>query len=258
MGKALQRTCGPLLEVRISVDYPGRPDALAGIDFEIAPGEALGLAGESGSGKSTIALAILRLLEYRGGRTRGAIRLDGVDLLRLKESAMRDIRGRRIALVLQSPVTALNPALRLETQLKEAWRAHSCVPWREARPGVQRLLERMGLSADESFLRRYPAQVSIGQAQRVVIAMAVLHKPALVIADEPTSALDQTTSGEILELFRSLRQEYGTALLFISHDRASMHALCDRVLTIAAGRLIPGVPVPFEPSRPVPEPALAQ
>jgi peptide/nickel transport system ATP-binding protein len=225
----------PLLSVRISVDYPGRRDVLKDVAFEVSRGEIFGLSGESGAGKSTIALAVPGLVGMRGGTVRGEILFDGKDLVRANEKELRRIRGREISLVLQSPVAALNPALRLQTQFREAWCAHSGIAWKDARPDVRSLLSRMGLPGDEEFLTRYPAQMSIGQAQRVVIAMAVLHKPKLIIADEPTSALDAASRAEILSLFRRLNSTHGTTILYISHDLDSMSQLCDRV-----GQLEPG------------------
>jgi ABC-type glutathione transport system ATPase component len=217
----------PLLAIDISVDYPGKAGTIDAA-FEIGAGEIFGLAGESGAGKSTIALSILRLLEMRGGRVRGRIAFEGRDLMRLAEHDMRRIRGREISLVLQSPAAALNPALRIETQIREAWRAHSAVGWKHAREEVRALLSRMGLPGDDAFLRRYSGQISVGQAQRVVIAMAVLHRPKLIVADEPTSALDPASRVEILDLFRRLNREHGAAILYISHDLPSMAELCRR------------------------------
>ena len=130
--------------------------------------------------------------------------------------------------MLQSPAAALNPALRIETQIREAWRAHSEVGWKDARPEVRALLRRMGLPDDDAFLRRYPGQISVGQAQRVVIAMAVLHKPRLILADEPSSALDPGSRAEMLDLFRRLNRDHGAAILYISHDLESMAELCHR------------------------------
>jgi peptide/nickel transport system ATP-binding protein len=228
----------PLLSVRISVDYPGKPGALEDVAFEIAEGEAYGLAGASGAGKSTIALSILRLIASRGARVRGSILFQGRDLLRLPERELRRIRGRHISLVMQSPASALNPVLRLESQLREAWQVHGQTRWRSARPQVQALLRRMGLDPSDSFLRRYPAEISVGQAQRIVIAMAVLHHPSLIVADEPTSALDPGSRQEVLELLGSLTREFHAAILYISHDLAAMAALCTRTGLLRDGRLL--------------------
>lgn len=228
----------PLLAADISVDYPGRPGVLEGVRFTIGRGEIAGLIGESGSGKSTLALAMLRLLDLRGGRVRGSIRFEGCDLMQCGAKELRRIRGKEIALVLQSPMSALNPALRIETQLREVWRAHSAESWRTARGGVRDLLLRMGLPADDAFLRRYPRQLSVGQAQRVAIAIAVMHRPKLVVADEPTSALDPGSRGEILELFESLNVELGVSILYVSHDLASVERLCHSVGVLDRGRLV--------------------
>ena len=231
----------PLLSARISVDYPGRPNVIEEAAFDLAAGEACGLAGPSGAGKSTIALAIFRLLELRGGRVRGSIHFDGQELMGMKERQLRRLRGKDMALILQSPASSLNPALRLGSQLHEAWRAHSPDPWSAARARVEALLERIGLPAGSDFLRRYPSQVSVGQAQRVLIAMAALHHPKLIVADEPTSALDQDSQQETLNLLRLLKDEDGAALLYISHDLASMRELCGRTYLLEDGRLKPGL-----------------
>jgi ABC-type glutathione transport system ATPase component len=228
---------GALLSVHLSVDYRNKQGVLRDVVFDIFPGEAFGLVGASGSGKSTIALAILRLLDLRGGTARGSILFEGRELLTCREKEMRQVRGRKIALVPQSPASALNPALRLETHLREAWQAHSTQPWKEARNPVRELLIRLELPADEAFFRRYPHQISVGQAQRVLIAMAVLHRPALLIADEPTSALDTAAQREILGLLRGLKGEFAMAALYISHDLASVAAFCQRVGVLRGGRL---------------------
>jgi peptide/nickel transport system ATP-binding protein len=225
----------PLLAVDISADYRARPGVLRDVRFEIRAGEILGLIGQSGSGKSTIALAICRLLELRGGVVRGTLGFRGEDLMVASQRDLRRLRGKEISIVLQSPISALNPALRLETQLREVWRAHRTQPWREGRRHACELLDRMGLPSDENFLRRYPRELSLGQAQRVVITMAVLHRPKLLIADEPTSSLDPATGAEILELFRKCNRDFGTAILYVSHDLPSVAALCHRVAVVYEG-----------------------
>jgi len=225
----------PLLAVDISAGYPARPGVLRDVRFEIFPGEILGLIGRSGSGKSTIAFAIPRLLELRGGMVRGTLRFAGRDLMAASQAELRRLRGKEVAIVLQSPISALNPVLRLETQLREVWRAHRAEPWREGREHARALMGRMGLPSDEEFLRRYPRQLSLGQAQRVVIAMAVLHRPKLLIADEPTSALDPATGAEIMELFRQVNRDSATAILYVSHDLASVASLCHRVAVVHEG-----------------------
>jgi len=232
-----------LLQARLSVDYPNKPGVLRDVCLEIGEGEIVGLVGESGSGKSTIALALLRLLQHKGASITGEIVFNGRDLLQLCDQEMRQIRGREIALVLQSPLASLNPALRIGTQMAEAWRAHvsgaASKQWKEQ---ALRLFERVSLPAEESFLNRYPRQLSVGQAQRVLIAMAVLHRPRLLIADEPTSALDAVTQSEILELFRSLNREMNMALLFISHDLLAVAALCSRIAILQRGAIIESGP----------------
>lgn len=228
----------PLLACRISVDYPNHPAVLRDVCFQIHSGEILGLVGESGSGKSTVALALLRLLSLKGAKVSGEILFAGENLLNKSESQLRAVRGRRMSIVLQSPLTSLNPALRIGTQLKEAWRAHG-----EGTPGdcsraVQAALRSAQLPFDQEFLRRRPSQLSVGQAQRVCIAMAILHRPALLIADEATSALDTITQSEILDLFAHLNRELRMAILYISHDLLSVSAICDRVAILHAGEIL--------------------
>lgn len=234
----------PILSLRVSVDYPGKPGVLRDVALDIQPGEILALVGQSGSGKSTLSLAILRLLEMKGGAARGRIQFNGADLMQLSEKEMRPLRGRQIALVLQSPHSSLNPALRIGTQMREAWRAHSESARAERDGRIADALRSVSLPADSEFLRRYPSQLSVGQAQRVLIAMAVLHRPALLIADEPTSALDVITQSEILALFGQLNRELGMAILYISHDLLSVATLCHRLAILHDGEIVESGPTP--------------
>jgi peptide/nickel transport system ATP-binding protein len=228
----------PLLSARLSVDYPNKPLVLRDVQLEIQRGEILGLVGQSGSGKSTLALALLQLLHLKGVKVRGQALLNGEDLLRQTQKQLRSIRGRLISVVLQSPLTSLNPALRIRAQLAEAWQAHVQSSGEECQTAVRQALSSVGLPIDDEFLRRRPSQLSVGQAQRVTIAMAILHRPALLIADEATSALDSITQSEILQLFARLNRELGMAILFISHDLLSVAALCHRIAILKDGCIV--------------------
>ncbi len=229
----------PLLHARISVDYPNKPGALRDIEFEIGEGEIFGLVGESGSGKSTIALAMLRLLEHKNASVQGEILFEGSDLLRLKPA-----KCARFAEIADRPgaterfASSLNPALRIGTQMAEAWKAHHPGDRQAWERQSLEIFQQVSLQADKSFLRRYPRELSVGQAQRVLIAMSVLHHPRLLIADEPTSALDAITQSEVLALLRQLRQDFDMAILFISHDLASVASLCDRVAILRSGEIV--------------------
>ena len=227
-----------LLAARLSVRYGDKPAVLRDVDLEIRRGEVLGLVGQSGSGKSTLAMAILGLLDRKSARTEGSIHFDGGDLLNLRERELRGLRGRKIALVLQSPLSSLNPALKIRTQLTEAWRAHAADPNADCEAAIRAALESVSLPSSDEFLRKYPSQMSVGQAQRVLIAMAVMHRPALLIADEATSALDVITQSEILALFRELNRNSGMAILYISHDLASVAGICDRIAILHQGQIV--------------------
>ena len=228
----------PLLRLRLSASYPGRAGVLRNIALDLRRGEVLGLVGESGCGKSTLALAILKLLGLKRGRAEGSILFNGCDLMTLNERAMRALRGKEIALVLQSPLAALNPALRIGAQLEEAWRIHRRSTREQTAGALLETLENVSLPADRSFLRRYPAELSVGQAQRVLIGMAVLHRPPLLIADEPTSALDIITQAEILQLFSTLSSKLGMSILYISHDLLSVATISQRVAVMDHGEIV--------------------
>jgi ABC-type dipeptide/oligopeptide/nickel transport system ATPase component len=227
-----------LLDVRLSIDYPGRPDVLDEASFSVRRGEIVGLVGASGSGKSSLALALLRLLEWKGGRASGSVRFNGRELMGCKEREMRAIRGKEIAFVPQSPSSSLNPAVRLGNQMLEAWRAHASGSKMDAQKEVRRAITQVGLPADDVFLRRYPGEVSVGQAQRVLIATAILHRPALLIADESTSSLDLISQADVLRLLADLNREFGMGILYISHDLASIAGFCDRVAILYGGRVV--------------------
>jgi ABC-type dipeptide/oligopeptide/nickel transport system ATPase component len=226
-----------LLSAQLSVSYAGKA-VLRGVEFEIRRGEVLGLVGQSGSGKSTLAMAILGLLDAKRARVEGTINFQNCDLLRLSERELRERRGRVLALVLQSPLSSLNPALKIRTQLKEAWRAHASGPSADCDRAIRAALESVSLPSSDEFLSKYPSQMSVGQAQRVLIAMAVTHRPALLIADEATSALDVITQSEILALFRELNRSTGMAILYISHDLASVAGICDRIAILHEGQIV--------------------
>jgi ABC-type dipeptide/oligopeptide/nickel transport system ATPase component len=227
-----------LLSIRLTISYKDKPPVLDDLRLEMQPGEVLGLVGHSGCGKSSLALAILGLLDLKGGRALGSIRWTGRELLALKEKEWRELRGKEIAYVPQSPVSSLNPALRLGTHLSEAWKLHGQGGRQQGQQAIQRALKDVSLPEDEEFLRRYPSEISVGQAQRVLIAMAILHRPLLLIADEPTSALDAVTQAEILALFAELNRRLGMSILFISHDLLSVYALCHRIALIHAGTIV--------------------
>jgi ABC-type glutathione transport system ATPase component len=227
-----------LLSAQLSVRYGDKPAVLRNVDLQVRRGEVLGLVGQSGSGKSTLAMAILGLLDRKRSQADGVIEFEGCDLLKLRERELRGLRGRKIALVLQSPLSSLNPALKIRTQLKEAWQAHASGPNAACDVAIRAALESVSLPANDDFLRKYPSQMSVGQAQRVLIAMAVMHRPALLIADEATSALDVITQSEILALFRQLNRSTGMAILYISHDLASVACICDRIAILHQGQIV--------------------
>jgi len=233
-----QSQSGILLSARVSVRYGDKRAVLREVELNVGRGEVVGLVGQSGSGKSTLAMSILGLLDRKRVQAEGAIHFEGRDLLKLTERELRDLRGRKIALVLQSPLSSLNPALKIRTQLRETWRAHACGTAADCDRAIRQALESVSLPSTDEFLRKLPSQMSVGQAQRVLIAMAILHRPALLIADEATSALDVITQSEILTLFRQLNRSFGMAILYISHDLPSVAGICDRIAILHQGQIV--------------------
>jgi len=228
----------PLLSMRVSVRYQKGSCVIRDARLEIQQGEILGLVGQSGSGKSTLALAILGLLDTKRAEITGSIEFCGTDSLRLREREMRMIRGRTLGLVLQSPLTSLNPALKIRTQMREAWRAHANGNSSDCETAVREAVRNVSLPDTDEFLKRCPSQLSVGQAQRVLIAMAVMHRPALLVADEATSALDIITQSEILALFARLNQGSQMSILYISHDLPSVASICHRIAILHKGEIV--------------------
>jgi peptide/nickel transport system ATP-binding protein len=215
----------------------GAIQAVHGLSLAIAPGESLGLVGESGSGKSVTALAILRLLD--AAAVEGRIEFDGRDLLGLEAEAMRQLRGREIAMIFQEPMTALNPVMPVGEQIAEAVRVHQReLSRQQVREKVLEAMHAVALPEAAARYGDYPHQFSGGQRQRILIAMAIANRPRLLIADEPTTALDVTVQAQILELLADLRERFGLAMLFISHDLAVVSQVADRVAVMRGGLLL--------------------
>jgi oligopeptide/dipeptide ABC transporter ATP-binding protein len=228
-----------LLRVReLQVSFVNRERtvrAVENVSFDVAPGEVLGLVGESGCGKSVTSLAILGLLEKPAGHATGSIRLGERELLGAPD--LRDIRGNRISMIFQDPLSSLNPYLRVEEQLGEVLDLHLNVRGPAARARMLEILGQVGIPGEER-LRAYPHQLSGGMRQRICIAMALLCNPELLIADEPTTMLDVTIQAQILQLLRSLQQERKMSILFITHDLGVVSEICDRVVVMYAGRVV--------------------
>jgi len=232
----------PLLRVQLEASYAGRT-VLHDVRLELQRGEVLGLVGSSGAGKSTLVLSLLGLLPWRGGRVTGEVLLQGENLLHMPERKLRALRGRAVGFIPQSPMSALNPALSLERHFREAWRAHQGKAGDRLKERMRTLLEEVQLPSDRDFLGRRPAQVSVGQAQRVLIALALLHEPSLLVADEPTSALDPVTQTQIVELLRRLNRAHGASLLYVSHDLVSVLGLCHRIAVLETGTIVESLSV---------------
>ncbi|PZQ75441.1 MAG: ABC transporter ATP-binding protein [Variovorax paradoxus] len=230
------------LRVRLPTER-GTLHAVRGIDFQVRRGEMLCLVGESGCGKSMTSLALMGLLPSRARRTADRLVFDGIDLQAQGERGMAKLRGARMAMIFQEPMTSLNPSYTLGDQLCEALRAHRRTTAREARERALYLLERAGVPQAAERLGQYPHQLSGGLRQRVMIAMALMCGPDLIIADEPTTALDVTIQAQILRLIRELQQEFGTAVVFITHDLGVVARIADRVAVMYAGEVVETAPV---------------
>jgi peptide/nickel transport system ATP-binding protein len=237
----------PLLDVQdLTVLFAGSRAPVTAVDqvsFQIAAGETVGLVGESGSGKSVTAFAILRLLQPPGRITGGRILFEGRDLLTLTEPEMREVRGARISLIFQEPMTALNPVMRVGDQIAEALTVHGLADGATARTRAVELLDAVRIADPSRRVRDYPHQLSGGMRQRVMIAIALACRPPLIIADEPTTALDVTIQAQVLELLRELKERFNLALLLITHDFGVIAEMADRVAVMYKGRLVETGPV---------------
>jgi oligopeptide transport system ATP-binding protein len=246
----------PVLEVEELTTRFATPEgevaAVSGVSFAIEPGGAVGVVGESGSGKTQLFLSVLGLLA-RNGSCRGSARFCGQELLGLKASELNRIRGVRLAMIFQDPMTSLNPYLRISRQMTEVLIEHQGVGEQDARRRSLELLDLVGIPAAGRRIDLYPHEFSGGMRQRVMIAIALLCRPELLIADEPTTALDVTVQAQILELLQGLRREFGMAIVLITHDLGVIAGLCERVLVMYAGRIVedgPAEPIFADPQHP--------
>ena len=243
-----KRSGTPLLSVDgLFVEFQGRGRvvrAVRGLSYDIAPGETIGLVGESGSGKSVSALSLLGLLPKRVGKvTAGTATFQGEDILHLPEERLRKIRGAKIAMIFQDPLSSLNPVLTIGRQITEALETHRHISEKEATKRAIELLELVGIPGADKRVNNYPHQFSGGMRQRAMIAMALSCEPSLLIADEPTTALDVTIQAQILDLLRDLKARFRLALLLITHDLGVVAQQADRVAVMYAGRIVEQAPV---------------
>jgi oligopeptide/dipeptide ABC transporter ATP-binding protein len=239
---AEQQSQQPLLEVKNLKTYfyteDGVVKAVDGVDFYVKPGEVLGLVGESGCGKSVTSLSIMRLLSKPGKVVDGQILFEGKDLVCATDEEMFEVRGNRVSMIFQQPQTALNPVFRVGDQIGEVLKVHKELGKEAGRQRAVEMLKMVGIPDAERRAQAYPHELSGGQAQRVMIAMALACVPDLLIADEPTTALDVTIQAQILDLMRNLRKNIGTAIILITHDLGVVAEMCERVAVMYAGRIV--------------------
>jgi peptide/nickel transport system ATP-binding protein/oligopeptide transport system ATP-binding protein len=238
---------GPILDIRNLVTSfstrNGEVRPVDGVSLTVERGKTLGIVGESGSGKSMLSLSIMGLIPPSGKIAGGEVMLEGTELTKLSRSAMRDIRGNRIAMIFQEPMTSLNPVHTVGFQIVEALRAHRKLSDKEARKEAIGALNKVRMPAPEQRFDEYPHQLSGGMRQRVMIAMALACRPALLIADEPTTALDVTIQAQILDLLQDLQAETGMAIILITHDLGVVAQIADDVAVMYAGRIVEHAPV---------------
>lgn len=223
--------------------YAGEVKAVDGVSFQVAAGEAVGVVGESGCGKSVTALSIMRLLQYPGRVVSGSIQFKGRDLVRVSDAEMREIRGNEISMVFQDPLTSLNPVLSIKQQITESLMLHKHLSKRQAVERGIELMKQVGIPAPEERLGQYPHQFSGGMRQRVMMAMALSCEPRLLIADEPTTALDVTIQAQILELMKTLKEQSNMAVMLITHDLGVVAGLCQKVMVMYAGKVVEQGPI---------------
>ncbi len=238
-------SAAPLLEVNgLRIAFPAREgprDVVAGIGYALAPGRTLGVVGESGCGKSMTALALMGLVPSPG-RVSGSVRFGGRELLGQSAHDWRALRGERVAMVFQEPMTALNPVMRVGHQIAEVQVLHKGISWHEAEQHAVQMLEAVGINSPKERARAYPHQLSGGMRQRAMIAMALACEPALLIADEPTTALDVTIQAQILDLMQDLQDRIGMAMQFISHNLAVISEIAHDIIVMYAGRIVERAP----------------
>ena len=248
-------------DLRVALPVPaGMLNAVQGVSFHVDRGETLCIVGESGCGKTLTALAVMDLLPARALRTAARLELEGQDLAGAGERAMSDVRGNRMAMIFQEPMTSLNPAYTIGNQLEEALLRHLRAPRRKARERAVYLLERVGIPSASSRLKQYPHQLSGGLRQRVMIAMALMCGPSLILADEPTTALDVTIQAQILHLLAELQREFAMGLVLITHDLGVVARIATRVVVMYAGQVAeagPAAAIFADPAHPYTQGLLA-